>query len=97
MCQACSKASMNAGSLSCGSCAVRVFAAATHSLFMGDASAVLADSALQGIVVTDTVSPFRLDEGRAKAKLSTLSCTGLFAKAIQRLHGGGSIVELMDA
>jgi len=77
--------------------ALSVFAAATHGLFMGDASAVLADSALQGIVVTDTVSPFRMEEGKAKAKVILLSCTELFAKAIQRLHAGGSLVALMEA
>lgn len=75
----------------------RIFAAATHGLFMGDAPAVLADSVLQEIVVTDTVSSFRLDETRAKDKVRMLSCAGVFAKAIQRLHSGGSIVELMDA
>lgn len=77
--------------------AQRVFAAATHGLFMGDAPAVLADSALQGIVVTDTVSPFRLEGSAAQAKVSILSCTGLFAQAIARIHDGGSIVELMEA
>ena len=77
--------------------AQRVFAAATHGLFMGDAPVVLADSVLQGIVVTDTVSPFRLEGSAAKAKVSILSCTGLFAQAIARIHDGGSIVELMEA
>ncbi|MGE5650434.1 MAG: ribose-phosphate diphosphokinase [Bacillota bacterium] len=77
--------------------AQRVFAAATHGLFMGDAPTVLADSALQGIVVTDTVSPFRLEGSAAQAKVGILSCTGLFAQAIARIHEGGSIVELMDA
>jgi ribose-phosphate pyrophosphokinase len=77
--------------------AASVMAAATHGLFMGDASAVLADSALQRIVVTDTVPPFRLEQGVAKAKVNVLSCTGLFAKAIHRLHAGESITELMES
>lgn len=77
--------------------AARVMAAATHGLFMGDAPAVLADSALQRIVVTDTVPPFRLDQGAAKAKVNVLSCTGLFAKAIHRIHAGESLTELMES
>jgi ribose-phosphate pyrophosphokinase len=76
--------------------AAGVMAAATHGLFMGDAPAVLADSALQTIVVTDTVPPFRL-EGAAMAKLNVLSCSGLLAKAIGRLHSGGSVSELLES
>ncbi|GAB3538194.1 ribose-phosphate pyrophosphokinase [Noviherbaspirillum agri] len=77
--------------------AVRVFAAATHGLFTDDAPGVLADSALEAIVVTDTVPPFRLDATPARAKLTVLNCAPLFAEAIRRLHEGGSITELLDA
>jgi ribose-phosphate pyrophosphokinase len=77
--------------------AVGIFAAATHGLFVADAPAILAGSELQEIVVTDTVASFRLDDATATGKLRTLSCAGMFAQAIERLHGGGSIVELMDA
>lgn len=77
--------------------ATRVFAAATHGLFMGDANAVLADSALERIVITDTVLPFRLEEGAVKAKVVILSSTALFAEAIHRMHAGGSISDLLEA
>jgi ribose-phosphate pyrophosphokinase len=84
-----------------GACAERgaasVMAAATHGLFIGDTDSVLGASALQRIVVTDTVPPFRLDEGAAKAKVSVLSCTGLLARAIVRLHAGASLTELMES
>lgn len=75
--------------------AAKVFAAATHGLFMGEAPALLADSPLEEIVVTDTVPPFRLDHTAAKAKVTLLSCAGMFAEAIRRLHSGGSITELI--
>lgn len=75
--------------------AVKVFAAASHGLFMKGADAALADNALDGIVVTDTVPPFRLPEGAAKDKLTVLDSTAMFAEAIRRLHDGGSIVELL--
>lgn len=77
--------------------AVGVFAAATHGLFMGDAAAVLADSALEAIVVTDTVPPFRLDGSAAKAKITVLNCAQLFAEAIRRMHAGGSVTDLLES
>lgn len=76
--------------------AASVYAAASHGLFVGDAPQLLADDALTGIVVTDSVPPFRLGAGNALAKLTVLSCAHLFAQAIRRIHDGGSIVELLD-
>ena len=75
--------------------ASRVFAAATHGLFIGDAHAVVAAPSLAGTVVTDTVPPFRLDAGLVAQKLVVLSVAPLFADAIKAIHGGGSIVELL--
>ena len=75
--------------------ATSVYAAASHGLFVGDAAQLLADDALTGIVVTDSVPPFRLGDGKARAKLIVLSSTRLFAEAIRRIHEGGSIVELL--
>jgi ribose-phosphate pyrophosphokinase len=76
--------------------AARVFAAATHGLFMGDANNVLTDPALERIIVADTVPPFRLDDGPLKEKVAVISSTGLFAEAIRRLHAGGSITDLLE-
>jgi ribose-phosphate pyrophosphokinase len=74
--------------------AVRVIAAATHGLFMEGAEAALSDSALDQIVVTDTVPPFRLKDGAVKGKLTVLTSAPLFARAIHRLHACESITEL---
>lgn len=76
--------------------AARVFAAATHGLFMGDAERILADPALERIVVTDTVAPFRGGESALKEKVSVLSSAAMFAEAIRRLHAGGSISDLLE-
>lgn len=73
----------------------QVYAAASHGLFVGNASAVLADAALDRVVVTDTVTPFRLDPLVAQDKLVVLSVAPLFAEAIRRLHSGDSLVELL--
>jgi len=74
----------------------RIHAAASHGLFMGGAGALLADPALERLVVTDTVPPLRLDPAVAIAKLTVLSAAPLFAEAIRRLHTGGSLVELLE-
>jgi ribose-phosphate pyrophosphokinase len=71
----------------------RVFAAASHGLFTAKAAALVAEPALDQIVVTDSVPAFRL-EGSARAKLRVLSVAPLFAEAIRRLHAGGSLAEL---
>jgi ribose-phosphate pyrophosphokinase len=75
----------------------RVIAAAAHGLFSGDASGVLATEDLERVIVTDTVSPFRLAPELTERKLTILSAATLFADAIRRLHEGGSLVELLDA
>jgi len=74
----------------------RVLAVATHGLFVGSAGELLADPALDQVIVTDTVPPFRLEGTPAAAKLTVVSVAGLFAEAIRRLHTGGSLVELLE-
>jgi ribose-phosphate pyrophosphokinase len=77
--------------------ATRVFAAATHGLFMEGAEAALSDRALEAIVVTDTIPPFRLKDDAVKGKLTVLGSTRLFAEAINRLHTCGSITDLLES
>lgn len=72
-----------------------IYAAASHGLFVGEAPRMLADEALTGLVVTDSVPPFRLPAGPVRDKLVVLPTTRLFAEAIQRIHGGGSITALL--
>jgi ribose-phosphate pyrophosphokinase len=74
--------------------ATRVFAAATHGLFIGAHAVVAADS-LAKTVVSDTVPPFRLDPGLVAQKLVVLSVAPLFADAIKAIHSGGSIAALL--
>jgi ribose-phosphate pyrophosphokinase len=76
--------------------ATRVFAAATHGLFIGGAAQLIAASGLAKTVVTDTVPPFRLDPRLVEQELVVLSAAPLFARAIQAIHGGGSLADLLD-
>jgi ribose-phosphate pyrophosphokinase len=72
-----------------------VYAAAAHGMFVGDVGRTLADEALDKIVITDTIPPFRLDPTLVEKKLTILPAAELFAQAVERIHTGGSLVELL--
>jgi ribose-phosphate pyrophosphokinase len=77
--------------------ATRVLVAASHGLFSGEAAQVLGASPIERIVVTDTVTPLRADAAAMLAgRVERVSTAGLFAAAIARLNGGGSIEELLE-
>lgn len=73
----------------------RVYAAASHGLFIGAADKLLADPALEKVLVSDSVPPFRLPPALLGSRVEVLDSTPLFAEAIRRLHSGGSLVELL--
>ena len=75
--------------------AKQVFAAASHGMFVGAADAVLADPALDKVLVTDSIPPFRLPPALLGTRVEVLGSAPLFAEAIYRLHSGGSLVELL--
>jgi ribose-phosphate pyrophosphokinase len=77
--------------------AARVIAVATHGLFTGDANERLAEPTLEELVVTDTVSSFRLTEPAVRSKLVTLEAAPLFGEAARRMQDGGSLVELLGS
>ncbi len=80
----------------CESGATKVYAAASHGIFVGEAGNVLANPALEQVIITDSIPPFRLGPALVAAKLVVLDSASLFAEAIRRIHGGGSIVELLE-
>lgn len=47
------------------------------------------------VVVTDSVPPFRLTNSFVEKRLAVLDAAAFFALAIERLHAGDSIVELI--
>ena len=73
----------------------RVVAIVTHGLFMSGSADALADPAVDRVVITDTVPPFRLTDARVKAKLDILPSAPLFAEAIARLHSGRATDDLL--
>jgi ribose-phosphate pyrophosphokinase len=72
--------------------AKRVLALVTHGLFMPGSEDLLADPAIDQIVATDAVPPFRLKA--PSAKLVTLPCATLIAEAIRRLHENRNLTDL---
>jgi ribose-phosphate pyrophosphokinase len=68
--------------------ATRIFAAATHGLFMGEAARVLDDPIFEEIAVADTVNSVAAAEGRLPEKVRRLDSCGLLAEAIIAAHAG---------
>jgi ribose-phosphate pyrophosphokinase len=76
--------------------AISVAAAATHGVFSSKADESLSNPALNHIVITNSIPASSSELGRIRAKLTVLDVSGLFAEVIQRIHLGGSIVELLE-
>lgn len=77
--------------------ATRVYAAATHGVFSGDANAAIADPMIERVTVTNTVPPLRLDPALVRQKLTMLDSSGLVAEAIKRIQTGGSLSDMSKA
>jgi ribose-phosphate pyrophosphokinase len=76
--------------------AVAVHAMATHGVFSSAAGGVLATPLIDGVVITDAVSPERIDLGPARAKLSVISIAPLLARTISTLYHERSMTQMME-
>jgi ribose-phosphate pyrophosphokinase len=76
--------------------AAKVYAFASHGLFVGNASEVIRKSDLALTFVTDTVPPFRLAPDMIDRNIRVLSAANLFAQAIRCCESKGSITELLE-
>lgn len=70
----------------------KVYAAATHGLFSGDAAKTIEDSVIERMFITDTISP----ERSLPKKVEIVSVAGLFADAIKRIETGESLSALFE-
>ncbi len=73
-----------------------VFTAATHGAFTRDAESKLAEPVIERIVITDALPPDRLSDRFLKERVTVLRIAPMVAQAIERMHSGGSLVELND-
>jgi ribose-phosphate pyrophosphokinase len=69
--------------------AASVIAVVTHGLFVDPAGEVLADPAIDRILVSDSVPPFRLQGRPAAGRVELIECAPLFADAIRRIGAAG--------
>ena len=72
--------------------ATRVYALLTHGVFSGDAIARINASAIDKIIVTNSVP--QEEHRRQCPKLEVLEVGSVFAEAIRRVHHGESISAL---
>lgn len=70
--------------------AASVRACATHPVFSGAAYEKIADSALEEVIVADTI-PLSNDPGKDKSKITVLSMTEMFADIINKVYNYDSI------
>lgn len=72
--------------------ATKVYALLTHGVFSGDAISRINASALDKVIVTNSVP--QAEHCRMCPKLEVLDVGGLFAESIRRVHHGESISTL---
>ena len=73
-----------------------IYAVATHGLFNANANAALAEKSIKKVIITNSVSEERLTNKIVKGKLVILDVGHIFARVIQRLNAGSSLVALME-
>lgn len=75
--------------------ATAVLAAAAHGLFVAPAAEMLATGALPRVLITDTVTPFRLAPEAVQSRVEVVGIAPLLARAIECLTAGGSVSDLV--
>ncbi len=71
----------------------RVYSCATHPVFSGNAHERILSSAMEELVVTDTIP---VPESDRNGKITVLSVAPLLGEAIRRIHEGQSIGEMFN-
>ena len=72
-----------------------VHLAATHGVLTPAAAELFSHSSVSKVIVTDTVEPDRLSPDIVGERLVVLSVGPLLGEAVARIHGGGSLSELL--
>ena len=74
--------------------AKRVFAASTHPILSGEARKRIQESALERVIVTNTIPIDKKSE--SENKIHVLSVAELFGEAVRRIHEGSSVSILFS-
>ena len=76
--------------------AARVVAMVTHGIFSTAANQKLASEALDRIVVTNTIRPFRLDDSLRRGKVEVVDVAPVFAEAVQHIIVGTDLESMWE-
>ena len=76
--------------------AAEVHLVASHGPFTDTAAAPFASPSVASVVVTDSVAPGRLPAAVTGTKLTVLPLGPLIGEAVRRIHGGGSLSDLLQ-
>ena len=74
--------------------AAKVTAFATHGIFVPESRQLLGAGGPDALIVTDSILPTRIDGAGGVPQV--LPASALYAEAIRRIEGGGSVVELRE-
>lgn len=72
-----------------------VICCAAHGLFTGGAEQLLTSSAIERLVISDFLPPFRVSGAFVETRCEIVSAAPLFASCIRALEGDGSISALL--
>ncbi|HZV21781.1 MAG TPA: ribose-phosphate diphosphokinase [Hyphomicrobiales bacterium] len=75
--------------------AKQVYALVTHGLFMEGSEAAVTNSAIERVITTDSVPPFRVRSLAMREKIEILPCAPLLAEALRRLHENLPLSDLL--
>ncbi|SCU87776.1 LADA_0E06084g1_1 [Lachancea dasiensis] len=76
--------------------ATKVYALITHGVFSGDALNRVAQSAIDKIIVTNTVPQEKTVKFLGKDRVHVLDVSSIFGESIRRIHNGESISMLFE-
>lgn len=77
--------------------AKKIWACVSHGLFVGKANKRLTNQHLDKIIISNSVTPFRLDKRLLENKVEIIDISRLFAEVIKRIAEGGAVVDWLEA
>ena len=61
----------------------KIFVFATHGLFVANANAIIADPAIEKVIISNSIAPFRIQNDLLHDKVILVDATPLFSQAIK--------------
>jgi ribose-phosphate pyrophosphokinase len=74
----------------------KIYAVVTHGAFTSKANEILRNEALEKLVITNTIPPLQLSKSLLNRKVKVLDISPVFAAAINRIHHGESLLDIVN-